>query len=261
MKYSNRTDTGKPGEIRYYSDIRSISIIIPAYNEEARLPQTLARIDSFLRGRRLEFYEILVVDDGSRDRTAEVAGAFAAAHPEVRVLRNPGNRGKGYSVRQGMLEARGQWALFTDADLSAPIEELDKLVAAVEANQAQVAIGSREIDRSLIGVHQPAFRENAGRIFNFIMRKSIGLPFRDTQCGFKLFDGRAAQAIFSRLRLERFGFDVETLFLARLLGYKGVEVGVRWNHAEGSKVGLLQGIDGFLDLWRIRRNQWKGLYR
>ena len=239
---------------------KSISIVIPAYNEAQRLPSTLARIIEYLDGSTFSFTEILVVDDGSRDRTVAVASEYAARRPGLRVLQNPGNRGKGYSVRHGMLEAEGDWALFTDADLSSPIEEVEKLFAAVEASGAQVAIGSRALDRSLVGVHQPAFREYAGRFFNLVMRLTTGLKFHDTQCGFKLFRKDAARAIFSRQRLERFGFDAEVLYIGKLLGFATAEVPVRWNDVAGSKVGTLAGLNGFVDLLRIRRNDWTGRY-
>lgn len=239
-----------------------LSIVIPAYNEETRLPATLRIILECMERTWPGNFEILVVDDGSSDRTAELAEEFARRRGEVRLLRNPGNRGKGYSVRHGMLEARGDWVLFTDADLSAPIEELEKLRAAVERERAAIAIGSRALDRSLIGVHQPWWREWAGRIFNRIMRVVVGLPFRDTQCGFKLFRRDAVQAIFPRQRIERFGFDVEVLYLARKLGLKTVEVPVRWNHAEGTRVSMLRdSVDMFLDLLRVRWWWWRGLYR
>ena len=198
----------------------------------------------------------MVVNDGSRDRTAEIAHAAG-----VRVVDNPGNRGKGYSVRHGMLEAAGDWALFSDADLSAPIEELEKLWAAVERENAQAAIGSRALDRSLIGVHQPAFRENMGRVFNFLMRLETGLPFRDTQCGFKLFQTSAAREIFKRQRLDGFGFDVEVLFIAKRLGYRTLEVAVRWNDVLGTKVSMLAGAKGFLDPVKVRWNSITGKYR
>jgi len=198
----------------------------------------------------------VVVNDGSRDRTAEIAHAAG-----VRVVDNPGNRGKGYSVRHGMLEAAGDWALFSDADLSAPIEELEKLWAAVEREDAQAAIGSRALDRSLIGVHQPAFRENMGRVFNFLMRLETGLPFRDTQCGFKLFQTSAAREIFKRQRLDGFGFDVEVLFIAKRLGYRTLEVAVRWNDVLGTKVSMLAGAKGFLDPVKVRWNSITGKYR
>jgi len=177
------------------------------------------------------------------------------------VLRNPGNRGKGYSVRHGMTEARGEWRLFTDADLSAPIEELEKLWAAMEREGSQVAIGSRALDRSLIGVHQPGMRESAGRIFNAVMRTVVGLPIADTQCGFKLFQGAASLEIFPRQRLERFGFDVEILFIAKKRGFRISEVPVRWNHAEGSKVGMLTGLHAFSELAAVRWNDLMGKYR
>jgi dolichyl-phosphate beta-glucosyltransferase len=240
---------------------KSISIVIPAYNEEKRLPSTLVRIAEYAAKSGLPITEIVVVDDGSRDGTPAAVSDFARRNPIVRLLKNPGNRGKGYSVRHGMLEAKGKWALFTDADLSSPIEEIEKLIEAAESNSAQLSIGSRAIDRSLVGVHQPALREYAGRFFNVVMRLVTGLKFRDTQCGFKLFERKAARQIFSRLQLERFGFDVEVLFIARLLGYRAVEVPVRWNDVEGSKVGTLQGLNGFVDLLRVRRNHWAGRYK
>jgi glycosyltransferase involved in cell wall biosynthesis len=235
---------------------RSISIIIPAFNEEKRLPATLRSIREHLALLPWEFAEIVVVDDGSRDGTAEAARAAGA-----RVLRNAGNRGKGYTVRRGMLEARGEWALFTDADLSAPIEELEKLWAAAERERAQVAIGSRALDRSLIGVRQPWFREAMGRCFNVAMRLITGLPFRDTQCGFKLFEARAAAEIFRRQRLDGFGFDVEALFLARRLGYRVVETPVRWNNAPGTTVSLGRGVMAFLDPLKVRWNAMRGKYK
>ena len=240
---------------------RSISIIVPAFNEEKRLPATLERVNGYLGVGGWDFTEILIVDDGSRDATMRVAEEFARRTPLARVLRNPGNRGKGYSVRHGMLEAKGEWALFTDADLSAPIEELDKLWTAAQNANARVAIGSRALDRSLIGVHQPAFRESAGKVFNLGVRIIAGLPYRDTQCGFKLFETRAAREIFRRQQLERFGFDVEVLFIARRLGYTAIEVPVRWNDVAGTKVGTLSGLSAFLDPVRIRVLQWKGRYR
>lgn len=235
--------------------IPSLSIVIPAYNEETRLAATLERIAECLAHHAPPFAEILVVDDGSRDRTAQVAARF----PGVRVLRNPGNRGKGYSVRHGMLEARGEWTLFTDADLSTPLEELEKLWAAVREG-AEVAIGSRALDRTLIGVHQPRLREASGRVFNLFMRLATGLPFHDTQCGFKLFRSSAARMIFARQLLDGFGFDVEVLFIARRLGYRVAEVPVRWNDVAGTKVSLARGMKAFLDPLHIRWNQLTGRY-
>jgi dolichyl-phosphate beta-glucosyltransferase len=241
---------------------RSISIIIPAYNEEGRLPGTLQKVQAYLRQSVWEFAEVVVVDDGSRDRTVAVAEGFAAqAGIEMRVLRNPGNRGKGFSVRHGMLAARGDWALYTDADLSSPIEEIEKLWGVVETRRVQVALGSRALDRSLVGVHQPVFRECMGRIFNLVMRLATGLPFRDTQCGFKLFEAKAAREIFGRQLLERFGFDVEVLYIAQKLGYPAVEVPVRWDNVLGTKVSLWSGFDAFADPLRVRWNGLNGRYR
>lgn len=239
---------------------RSLSIVIPAYNEEKRLPSTLQRVVEYLNAGHFDFSEILVVDDGSKDGTAALVEEFASRHKSVALLKNPGNRGKGYSVRHGMLEAQGDWVLFSDADLSSPIEELESLLTAVERTGAPIAIGSRALDRSLVGVHQPALREYAGRFFNLAMRVITGLKFYDTQCGFKLFRKDAARAIFSRAQLERFGFDVEVLYIGEMLGYKAVEVPVVWNDVAGSKVGTFQGLDGFIDLLRVRRNDWAGRY-
>jgi dolichyl-phosphate beta-glucosyltransferase len=240
---------------------RSLSIIVPAYNEEARLPETLRRIEEYVERTGWDFHEILVVDDGSRDGTFAAASAFAADNGNIRVLRNPGNRGKGYSVRHGMLEAKGEWCLFTDADLSAPIEELETLWKARERQNADVAIGSRALDRSLIGVHQPGLRETAGKIFNQAMRLTTGLPIADTQCGFKLFRQNVAREVFSRQTLDGFGFDVEVLFLAKKRGYRIAEVPVRWNHAEGSKVGMFTGLRAFAELAQVRWNDLTGRYR
>jgi glycosyltransferase involved in cell wall biosynthesis len=242
--------------------LKSISIVIPAYNEENRLPATLDRVLEYLNTRHFPSSEVIVVDDGSTDGTAAAAVRYGEGDSRVRLLRNPGNHGKGYSVRHGMLEAEGEWRLFTDADLSAPIEELDKLLAAVRDNQASVAIGSRALNRSLIQVHQSFFRETAGRIFNLLMQLLTGLPFWDTQCGFKLFDARAAHEVFRRQRIEGFGFDVEVLFIARRLRFHTVEVAVRWSHAEGTKVRMLKDSVGmFADLARVRWNDFRGLYR
>ncbi len=240
----------------------SISIVIPAYNEAQRLEATLDAVLAYLRLAAFRPFEVVVVDDGSTDDTVEVVERYRAAHPQVRLLCNPGNCGKGYAVRHGMLEAAGDWVLFSDADLSAPIEEIDKLLAAAARAQAAVVIGSRALDRSLIAVHQSPFRENAGRVFNLLVRLIAGLPFWDTQCGFKLFERRAAREVFRRQRLERFGFDVEALYIARKLGWQAVEVAVRWSHAEGTKVRMLRdSLNMFLDLARIRWHDLRGRYR
>jgi glycosyltransferase involved in cell wall biosynthesis len=205
--------------------------------------------------------EVLIVDDGSKDSTAAVIREFAARYPFVRLLQNPGNRGKGYSVRHGMQQAQGDWILSTDADLSSPLEEVDKLLAAVDREQAAAAIGSRALDRSLVGVHQAAMREWSGRLFNVIMRAATGLPFRDTQCGFKLFRSDAARVIFPRQKLDGFGFDVEDLLIARIHGFKVVEIPVRWDNVEGTKVSALTGARAFWDLLVVRWHQLCGRYR
>ncbi|MCC7497600.1 MAG: glycosyltransferase family 2 protein [Bryobacterales bacterium] len=239
----------------------SISIVIPAYNEEQRLPSTLDAITAYLQSRQWSFSEIVVVDDGSRDGTAALVGQRAALQGSIRLLRNPGNRGKGFSVRHGMLEAKGEWRLFSDADLSTPIEELDKLLAEAERTGAALAIGSRALDRGLVTRHQSPLREFAGRTFNLLMRLSMRLPYRDSQCGFKLFRAHAAREIFRRARLDGFGFDVEVLFLARKLRLPAVELPVRWHNVEGTKVTLGRGLNAFFDLARIRWQQAKGYYR
>jgi glycosyltransferase involved in cell wall biosynthesis len=233
--------------------------VVPAYNEAARFPITLPKLAGFCE--RHGSVELLVVDDGSRDNTSALIEDFARERDFVRLLRNPANKGKGYSVRHGMREAKGDWILSTDADLSSPIEEVEKLLAAVEREQAAAAIGSRALDRSLVGVHQAPLREWSGRVFNVVMRLATGLPFRDTQCGFKLYRRDAALAIFERQRLEGFGFDVEDLMIARLHGFKVVEVPVRWDNVEGTKVSALNGARAFWDLAVVRWHQVRGRYR
>jgi glycosyltransferase involved in cell wall biosynthesis len=239
-----------------------LSIIIPAYNEESRLPRALERIRSYLssRGWTETKVEILVVDDGSADGTAHAVEQWSRELPGVRLILNGQNRGKGFSVRHGMLEARGRIALFTDADLSAPIEEADKLFAAIKAGE-DVAIGSRALDRSLIFVHQSRLRELAGIIFNGFVRTLTGLPFADTQCGFKAFRREPCRIIFEQQRIERFGFDPEILFLAKRHGLRAVEVPVRWAHDPATKVHMLRdSAMMFCDLFYIRWNWLLGRY-
>ncbi len=235
-------------------------MIIPAFNEESRLPETLRKVTGYVDSMGAEFAEILVVDDGSTDQTRSVAQQFGKGHSRVRALQNPGNRGKGYSVRHGMLAAKGDWRLFTDADLSTPIEEFAKLACAVDEDGASIAIGSRALDRTLIKVRQPAFREAAGKLFNRVMRTTVKLPIHDTQCGFKLFSREAAETAFPRQLLDRFGFDVEVLLIAQIHGFRIREVPVEWSHAEGTKVSTLTGAKSFLELLLIRRNRLAGRY-
>ena len=243
-----------------YNGPLTLSIVIPAYNEERRLPSTLDVILAWLNTASYQDAELLIVDDGSTDATAAIVEKRAASEPRLRLIRNPGNRGKGYAVRHGMLEAKGDWILSSDADLSAPIDELPKLVAAAEQQGAAIAIGSRALDRTLIGVHQSQWREMSGIVFNGVMRLITGLPFADTQCGFKVFRRDAACRVFKLQRLDGFSFDVEDLFIAHTLRIPTIEVAVRWNNVEGTKVSLLQGIASFLDLLRIRWNWLQGRY-
>jgi dolichyl-phosphate beta-glucosyltransferase len=225
----------------------SLSVVIPAFNEEKRLPGTLARVLPFLRSRG-ETFEIVVVDDGSKDRTAEVA---RAAGPEVRVLQNPGNRGKGYSVRNGMLNATGAWRLMCDADLSTPIEDLDTLKAAL-GGAAQIAIASRAVADANVEKHQSLARESSGRFFNLLVRL-LHLPgIKDTQCGFKLFSAAAAEAAFRNSKLDGFSFDVEALVLARRAGFGIREVGVTWRNDEQTRVSFGRGLAAFVDLFRLK---------
>ena len=236
-----------------------LSIIIPSYNEEARLPGTLQRIAEYLPTLKLRT-EVLVVDDGSTDRTAAVAESFHGKLTRLRVLSNGTNRGKGYSVRHGMLEAQGDMVLFTDADLSAPIEEAEKLLRPLN-NGYDVAIGSRAMDRSLISTRQSIFRETAGIIFNKIVRMVLRLPFVDTQCGFKAFRRERSRIIFEQQRIEGFGFDPELLYLARHYGLRAIEIPVRWGHSEATKVNMLgDSLKMFGDIFTIRWNAMSGRY-
>jgi len=235
-----------------------LSIVIPSFNEERRLPPTLERIANYIREKRPNA-EVIVVDDGSTDQTSAVAESWKDRIPGLRVLSNGGNRGKGYSVRHGSLEAHGEIVLFTDADLSAPIEEAEKLLAAMKSHD--LAIGSRAVDRSLIEVHESPFREFAGIIFNRIVRLALGLPFVDTQCGFKAFRRERCRIIFEQQTIERFGFDPELLYLARHHGLSTVEVPVRWAHSPATKVNMMRdSIQMFLDIFIIRWNGIRGRY-
>ncbi len=235
-----------------------LSIVIPAYNEELRLPATLEKVAAYLKNCGREA-EVLVVDDGSKDRTAAVAKSFQSRIPPLRVVSNGLNRGKGYSVRHGVQEAHGRIVLFTDADLSAPIEEADKLIEALE--KYDLAIGSRAVDRSLITVHESRFREFAGIIFNKLVRIILWLPFVDTQCGFKAFRRERCAIVFEQQTIERFGFDPELLYLARHHGLRAVEIPVRWGHSPATKVSMLRdSLQMFLDVFKIRWNALRGRY-
>ena len=235
------------------------SIVIPAYNEAARIGATLERVLSYVHAQGWDA-EIIVINDGSRDNTAEIVQSFAAKDPTLRLIDNPGNHGKGYSVRTGMLHARGRIVLFSDADLSSPIEESLKLFAALESG-ADIAIGSRWLRAELQTQRQPLHRQLFGRIFNILLRVTLGLQFADTQCGFKAFKRAAAQAIFPWQRIERWGFDPEILFLARKFGFKVEEVPVAWGHSGGARINpLIDGARMFQEMLRIRWYDLTGKY-
>jgi len=232
-------------------------VVIPAYNEAERLPRSLERVLHYLAASGRS-HEVLVVDDGSQDQTAERARAVGGE--AVRVLVNPRNRGKGYSVRRGMLAAVGARRLMTDADLSTPIEELPRLMDRMDGG-VPVVIGSRALPGSNIEVHQPWYRENMGRIFNLFVRLLLAPDLHDTQCGFKLFTAEATERVFRSARMEGFAFDVEAVFLARRRGLAVAEVPVTWRNDAASRVGLLKGFRAFPDLLQIRVNDWRGRYR
>ena len=235
------------------------SIVIPAYNEGARLGATLEKVLSYITRHGCEA-EVIVVNDGSRDNTADLVGSFVERHPNVRLVENPGNRGKGYSVRHGMLCARGQVVLFSDADLSSPIEEAPKLLQAL-AQGADIAIGSRWLRSELQTQRQPLHRQWFGRIFNLLLRITLGLRFRDTQCGFKVFRRRAVETIFPLQRIERWGFDPEILFLAHKFGFRVQEVPVAWGHSGDTRINpVTDGTRMFLEMLRVRWNDLTGKY-
>lgn len=245
----------------------SLSIVVPAYNEAARLGKSLSLILEYLRD-----YpgggELIVVDDGSTDETALVVeeglarAATAAATVRTQFVRVQPNRGKGYAVRAGLLAASASVALFTDADLSTPITETPRLVEPIERGLASLTFGSRALDRSLIGVHQPWRREQGGKVFNLIVRMTTALPFWDTQCGFKAFRMSACRPLVEAATIDRFGFDVELIYLAYLAGLSLEEIPVRWDHNEGSKVSVARdSLRMFNEVRLIRRQARGGHYR
>jgi glycosyltransferase involved in cell wall biosynthesis len=235
-----------------------ISVVIPAFNESTRIRESLEKIEYYL-GRRNFHSEVIVVDDGSTDDT--VAICESTKFPNLRVIRNTQNQGKGFSVRNGVRAAIGDYVLFTDADLSAPIDELDKLLAAASKENADVVIGSRGIDNGLIEKHQSPMRENGGRFFNFMVRMILGLNILDTQCGFKLFKRSSVQKAFEKQTTNGFGFDPELLFVMSKQGLRILEIPVRWSHVEGSKIRFFShGMRMFVDLLRIRWNNLIGRY-
>lgn len=239
-----------------------LSIIIPAYNEAERIGLSLEKIADYLK-RENPNAEIIVVDDGSTDETAKIAEEVLAQKPEIasRVIRYEKNRGKGYAVRTGLLAARGEIALFSDADLSTPIEETPKLVELVETGEVDVAFGSRELDKNLVETHQSWQREQGGRVFNFIVRVLTGLPFWDTQCGFKAFRMSVFRPLLGVMTVDRFGFDIEFLFVANLADLRLREIAVRWAHCEGTKVNVWRDSRRtFNEVRQIRANARQGVY-
>jgi len=233
-----------------------LSVIIPAYNEEKRLGTTLAEIVRYLSGQDFTF-EILVVDDGSTDTTAEVVMSVS---PGIRLLKNPENKGKGYSVRRGMLESVGKYRLFTDADMSTPIEEVEKFWPLLE-NGCDVVIASRALPESQVEIHQSWLREHCGRAFNKIVRIVAGSEFKDTQCGFKIFAKNAAQTIFSRQTIDGWGFDTEVLHIAKKHKLRVKDVAVRWRNSPDSRLRLLQDSTRmFFELLSVRWNELRGKY-
>jgi glycosyltransferase involved in cell wall biosynthesis len=242
-----------------------LSIVIPAYNEEKRIGRSLEAILNFLSTSNYTA-EVVVVNDGSKDRTAEVVAGyverFRQAGHELRLLTNDPNRGKGYSVKRGLTEAAGEIVLFTDADLSSPITEAPKLLDPIIENRADVAFGSRALNRELIGVRQPAIRDFGGRVFNLILRIITGLKYKDTQCGFKAFRRIEALPVFRLQSIERFGFDPEVLYISKKRGLRLIEVPVVWNDSEGSTVNYVHdSITMVIDLLRIRKNDISGKYK
>lgn len=235
------------------------SIIIPAYNESVRIVPTLDKVLAHIAARQWNA-EVIVVNDGSRDNTAEVIRGYSEKFPAVRLVENPGNRGKGYSVRNGMSQARGDVLLFSDADLSSPIYEADKLIAEIEKG-ADVAFGSRWLDADTQTERQPILRQIAGRVYNILLRVVLGLNYRDTQCGLKAFTRSAAEKVFTRQKIERWGFDPELLFIARKFRLRMVEVPVEWAHDDRSKINpIVDGVKMGIEMLKIRWNGLSGKY-
>jgi glycosyltransferase involved in cell wall biosynthesis len=236
------------------------SVVIPAYNEGSRLRPTLDKVLSYIAQRGCDA-EVIVVNDGSRDNTADIVRELAQSHAALRLVENPGNRGKGYSVRNGMLHAQGRIVIFSDADLSSPIEEVPRLLEAISQG-ADIAIGSRWLKAELQTQRQPLHRQLFGRIFNVLLRLTLGLQFADTQCGFKAFRRRAVQTIFPLQKIERWGFDPEVLFLARKFGFTVQEVPVEWGHSGETRIHpIVDGSRMFMEMLRVRWYDLTGKYQ
>jgi len=239
-----------------------ISIVVPAFNEQDRLGGTLNQILRYVDSQTLAA-ELVIVDDGSSDETSNIARRATAEFPKIKssIIRYEENRGKGFAVRTGLLAADADIALFSDADLSTPIEEMSKLIDPIRSGRYDVTFGSRAIDRSLIGTHQPWRREQGGRVVNLIIKTMSGLRFSDTQCGFKAFNMVRFRPLLDLMTIDRFGFDVEFLFVAKHNGLRLAEIPVRWNDVAGSKVSVFRDTHRmFSELVEIRRNAKSGAY-
>jgi len=240
----------------------AISIIIPAYEEEDRLGESVRKILEYIEAEKLSA-ELIIVDDGSKDKTAETGEAVCAEFPDLqtKVIRYDENRGKGFAIKTGLLASKADIALFSDADLSTPIEELDKLIKPIQTGEYDVTFGSRALDRSLIGTHQPWRREQGGKVMNLLIKTMTGLPFYDTQCGFKAFDMKKFRPLLELMTIDRFGFDVEFLFVADHHKLRLKEIPVRWNNVEGSKVSVVRDTRRMIsELSQIRRNAKHDVY-
>lgn len=243
-------------------NLKTLSIIIPAFNEEARLGQTIRRVSRYIEDENLNS-ELIVVDDGSDDATTEAAKKACAEFPRIktRVIRYDKNRGKGFAVKTGLCAATGEIALFTDADLSTPIEELPKLLKPIENGDFDITFGSRALDRNLIGKRQPWRREQGGKVFNLFVRQITGLPFWDTQCGFKAFKMQKFRPLLDVMQIDGFGFDVEFLYVAYKVGLRLKEIPVRWNNDDRTKVNIFRdSLKMFNEVRKIRRNSKQGIY-
>jgi glycosyltransferase involved in cell wall biosynthesis len=235
------------------------SIILPVFNERERIGPSLERVLAFVRQQGWNV-EIIVVNDGSRDDTLDIVRRLMAQAPEIRLLENPGNRGKGYSVRNGMLNARGDILMFSDADLSTPIDESIKLIAAI-GQGADLTFGSRWLLAETQTLRQSLLRQFVGRTYNVLLRLLLGLPYEDTQCGFKACTRKAAEIIFTRQQIEGWGFDPELLYIARKFGLNMTEVAVEWANDDRSKINpIVDGIKMFYELLKIRINGMTSRY-
>ena len=235
-------------------------MVVPAYNEQDRIGPTLERINEYLSEQDYT-WSVVVVSDGSTDKTNQIVSDFCTGHPKFSLIESVPNRGKGFVVRKGMLETKSKWLLFSDADLAAPIEEVEKLIKTVGPD-VPIAIGSRPLKESNLEIRQPWYREAAGRAFNLMVQLFAVRGIKDTQCGFKLFRNDVAKAVFVRSKLTGYGFDFESLMIARDLGFQIAEVPIRWSHQEGSKVNMLKdGAKMLTELVKLRLQGKKGRLR